>query len=132
MKLVSEKSFQTFLRGLYTEFFVCKNQLLVPTVSHMWYGLGKSVDIWSRTWDIFSFLLWLKCSFGEVHFAENLNWIKPVVPKLWAIEGFSKQLKIKEFISFSGYLTINAPDFRLIISADQNTYGAQPNGVQQW
>ncbi len=53
--------------------------------------------MWSRETSVkmnmwhFYFSLWLKCSFGEVHFAENPTWIRPMVLKLWAIEGFSKQ-----------------------------------------
>ncbi len=87
-----------------------------------------SYVIWSREISLklnmwhFQFSIWLKCSFGEVHFAENSNWIRPVVPKLWAIEGFSAQKKTKEIPSFFWlYLTINAPDFRLI-PQDHSTY----------
>ena len=43
----------------------------------------------SSMWN-FQFSVWLKCSFGELHFAENPTWISPVVPRLWAIEGFFK------------------------------------------
>ncbi len=46
--------------------------------SHMWH---------------FQFSIWLKYSLGEVHFAENSTWIGPVVPRLWAIEGFSENRK---------------------------------------
>ena len=30
-------------------------------------------------------------TFGEVNFAENLTWIDLVVPRIWAIKGFSEQ-----------------------------------------
>ncbi len=35
--------------------------------------------------DIFSFLFWLKCSFGDVHFAENPTWIGSNVMSNWRI-----------------------------------------------
>ncbi len=50
------------------------------------WGISQKVDMWH-----FQFSIWLKCSFGGVHFAENPTWIGPVVPKLWASECFSKQ-----------------------------------------
>ncbi len=62
----------------------------------MHYSLGEYVmrsrDISqnSNMWH-FQFSIWLKCSFGEVHFAVNSTWISPVVPRLWDIEGFSEQ-----------------------------------------
>ena len=51
---------------------------------------SRKVIVGNWTCDIFNFSIWLKCSFGEVPYAENLTWIGPVVPKLGAIEGFSK------------------------------------------
>ncbi len=45
--------------------------------------LGESVGNWM--WH-FQFSIWLKCSLGEVHFAENPTWISPLVSRLWAIE----------------------------------------------
>ena len=53
--------------------------------------------MWSREISLnsniqhFQFSIWLKCSFGEEYFAGNASWIGPMVPKLWAIEIFSKQ-----------------------------------------
>ncbi len=58
----------------------------------MWCDLGKSCSRNLHMWH-FQFSIWLKCSFGKVHFAENLTWIGPVVPGLWAIERFSEQWK---------------------------------------
>ncbi len=58
----------------------------------MWCDLGKSV--WSQICDVtFSvfYLIEVLIILGEVHFAENHTWIRPVVHKLQAIEGFSKQ-----------------------------------------
>ncbi len=49
-------------------------------------GISRKLDMWH-----FQFSIWLKCSLGEVHFAENPTWIGPVVPRLWATEGFSEQ-----------------------------------------
>ena len=70
----------------------------------------------------FQFHIWLKWSFGEVHFAENFTWIRPVVTKLWTIDGLSEQQKTKEIQSFFWlYLTINGPHFWLIL-LDRNTY----------
>jgi len=43
------------------------------------------LSVWSRTCDI-SIFLFNYYSFGELHFAENPTWIRPVVTKLWATE----------------------------------------------
>ncbi len=70
-----------------------------------WCDLEKLV--WSLMWH-FQFSIWLKFSFGEVDLAENPTWIEPVFPKLWTIEGFSKQMfirKQKKFIPFSGHIS---------------------------
>ena len=81
-----------------------------------------------RSWEIswnsqiwhFQFSIWLKYSFGEVHFAENSTWIGPVVSRLWAEGGFSKHQKTIEI--FWLYLTINAADNFRLIPLDHNTY----------
>ncbi len=79
-------------------------------------------SVWNQSYDFLSFLLdWRRGHLEMYIFAESSTWIGPVVPKLWAIEGFSKQQETKEFIPFFGYLTTNAPDFRLI-PLDGNTY----------
>ena len=39
----------------------------------------------------FQFSIWFNSSLGEAHFAENPTWICPVVPRLWAMEGFAEQ-----------------------------------------
>ncbi len=62
----------------------CFTNMLTSII--MCYDLGKSV--WSRH---FQFSIWLKCPFREIQFAENPTWIELVVPKLWVIDGFSKQ-----------------------------------------
>ncbi len=70
---------------------------------------SRKISLNSNTWH-FQFSIWLKCSFGEVHFAENSTWIGPVVPKLWAIAGFSKQWNTTKINSFFWlYLTIILP-----------------------
>ncbi len=65
---------------------------------YMWCDLGKSV--WSRTCNSFSFL------FDWSAHLERYIVVKippePVVPKLWAIKGFSKQ---KKCIPFPGYIS---------------------------
>ena len=112
---------------------IWEHWLSIVTHLHMHYTLiyirlsfmmqSREISLKSNTWH-FQLSIWLKSSFGEVHFAENTTWIGPVVPRLWAIEGFSGQLKTKEIHSFFWlYLTINAPDFRLI-PLDRNTYFA--------
>ena len=68
---------------------------------NMWCDLGKSV--WSRTCDVFQFSMCLKCSFGEVHFAENSTWIGPVVSKLWAIIKDSQNSQ--KILFFSGHIS---------------------------
>ena len=42
---------------------------------------SREISLKSNLWH-FQFSIWLKCSFEEVIFAENLAWIGPVVPKL--------------------------------------------------
>ncbi len=83
-----------------------------------WCNLGKSV--WSWTCDISSFLFWLKCLFGEVHFAEN-----PSESDQW-FQSYEQltdsQNNTKEINTFFWlYLTINTPDFQMI-KLDRNTY----------
>ncbi len=76
---------------------------------------SREISLNSNMWH-FQFSIWLKCSFCEVHFAENLTWIGPVVPKLWVVEGFSQQqtTRKQEIHSFIWlHLTINAPKFWL-------------------
>ena len=67
------------------------------------------------------FLILLKSSFGVVHFAENPIWIGTVVlfisyDQLKDSQNNRKQKKLIPFLAISPglYLTINAPDFRLI------------------
>ncbi len=88
------------------------------SLSTLWCYLGKSV--WSQKHDIQS-SIWLKCSFGEVHtLCWKLHLDRTSGSKHRAVKGFSKQFKTKELITFSGYLTINVPDFPLI-PLDHNT-----------
>ncbi len=84
----------------------------------MWSDLGKSV--WSWICDICSFLFnW--SAHLEGYILLKTTWIGPVVPKLRAIAGLSKQQNTKEIHSiFWLYLAINAPDFW--IPLDCNTH----------
>ena len=65
--------FEYFVKGLYLLFWFQYSH-------HMWCNPRESVG--SRTCDIFQFSTCLKSSLGEIHFAENLTLIRPVVPKL--------------------------------------------------
>ena len=56
--------------------------------------LSRKISLKSNMWH-FQFFIWLKLSFGEVHFVENPTWIRPVVSKLQAIEWLSKQYWIE-------------------------------------
>ncbi len=60
---------------------------------------SKGINLKSNMWH-FQFSNWLKCSFGEVQFVENPTWIRPVVPKLWATEGFSNNRTQKSSVHF--------------------------------
>ena len=74
--------------GYYIDKYANKSELL-STVGK-WYSIYRQTYVmrsreislkWvkSNMWH-FQFSIWLKCSFGEVHFAENTTWIGPVVP----------------------------------------------------
>ncbi len=69
----------------------------------MW---SREISQNSNMWH-FQFSIWLKCSFGEVQFAEKPSWIGPVVPKLQAIEGSQNNRKQKKSIPFSDYISHN-------------------------
>ncbi len=43
-------------------------------------GMSRNSHMWH-----FHFSIWLKFSFGEIHFAENPTWIGPVVMSNWRI-----------------------------------------------
>ncbi len=63
---------------------------------------SSQISLKSNMWCL-QFSIWLKCSFGEVHFAENPTWIGSVVSKLWAIEDWRilwTKEKTKIFIHF--------------------------------
>ena len=49
---------------------------------HALYVMQSRGISWKSNMWHFQFSIWLECSLGEVHFAENLAWIRPVVPKL--------------------------------------------------
>ncbi len=55
----------------------------------------------SHKWH-FQFSIWLKSSLEEVHFADNLTWIGPVVPKLKQLKDSQNNRKQKKCIPFSG------------------------------
>ncbi len=66
--------------------------------------------------------IWLKSSFGQVHYAENPTWIRPVVHKLRAIEGYSQNnRKQKKLIPFSGYILQSMLPTIHLIPLDHNT-----------
>ncbi len=85
------------------------------------------ISLTSNMWH-FQFSIWLKCLFWEVH--ENPTWLGWVVPKFWAIEGFSELTTIENTKNYNPffwlYLTINAPDFQLS-PQDRNTSDALNN-----
>ncbi len=84
----------------------------------MWCNLGKSV--WSRTCDIFSFLFWLKCSFGSCCKPHLILISGSKVMNNWRIH---KTIKTK--INFVLFLSMshNQCFWFSTDSARSNTYG---------
>ena len=57
---------------------------------------------------------------GEVHFAENPPESDQWFPSYEQLKGSQNNKKQKKFIPFTGWISVNAPDFRLI-PLDHNT-----------
>ncbi len=73
---------------------------------------SRGISLKSNIMWHFQFSIWLKCPFGEVHFAENSTKIRSVVLRI---------LKTIEYSFFWLYLTITVADFRPI-PLGRNTY----------
>ena len=78
---------------------------------------SREINRNSHMWH-FQFSIWLKCPFGEVHFAENPTCSK--VMSNWRILRTVENNR-NSFLFLAIYLTINAANFWLI-PLDRNTY----------
>ena len=119
MSLCSKIILKTYPRNKIWQFYLSKKSSLWNWSSSSSYVMRFRSEVELVTFSVFYLIeVFIKrCTFC---WKPHLNHTSG--PKVIAIERFSKQQKTKEMHSFFWlYLTINAPDFRLI-PLDRNTY----------